>query len=117
VPPKTKLPSENPVTAQALELSLPAVVGLGSKPAPAKAVEGFVPTVVGTEFEKSISTEGEAFVKLTCPQATFADKNKETLSKILQKFFIFIFCLSVTSVLVLPSMPAKLSKVTAQNQI
>jgi hypothetical protein len=68
VPPNARLPSLHPVTAQAFEFNLPAVVGFGSNPAPLNAVEGLEPTAVVMELLKSIVKLGDPFVTLTCPK-------------------------------------------------
>ena len=84
------LPSLQPVNAHALEFNLPAIAGLGEKPAAVKAVLGLVPTVVGIVLEKSINAEGETFVKESCACTVFPAKmsNEQTAMMIAQTLLL-----------------------------
>ena len=66
VAPKFRLPSLHPVNDQALEFNLPAIIGLGEKPAPVNGCDGLLPTVVCMLLEKSTDADGTALVSINC---------------------------------------------------
>ena len=81
VPPKDKLPSLHPVTAQAFEFNRPAVVGFGLNPVPANASAGFDPTLVCMELEKSMVADGEPLVSESCALMLMADITNTTAAR------------------------------------